>query len=55
MHRKYPMIMILDRYRNIASDMGLSSDYILCCWLFDVWLPGAPQLVVKSVEWHSLT
>lgn len=44
-----------NRYSNIASDMELSSDYILCCRLFDVWLLGAPQLIVKSVEWHSLT
>ena len=46
------------RYSNIASDIELRSDiicYILCCRLFDVWLPGAPQLIVKSVEWHSLT
>ena len=47
-----------NRYGNIASDTELGSDficYILCYRLFDVWLPGAPQLIVKSVGWHSLT
>jgi len=46
-----------DRYNNIASDIEIKVILSIILFVADylIWLAGAPQLIVKFVEWHSLT